>query len=119
MKNLCFLLFAGIVFLQTGCAMIKKLTCNEGVATRNAESDVKNGSTDQPGIRGGESCDGEYGRSQFESDYRRAYADTVKKTRIAENAVKAEAAEGDAGATVKPQFKQFKSCKKWPLTNLS
>lgn len=114
MKKLLFSLFAVAMVFQPGCAMIKKLTCNEGVAKRNAEDDVKNGRTDQPGVRSGESCDGEYGRSQFETDYRRAYSEAVKATCVGTNGSKAGSADGEAGATDKPQFKQFKACEKMP-----
>lgn len=106
-----FFLFSALA-LSTGCAMIKKLTCNANVAQHNAQNDVKEGRTDQPGIRSGDSCDGEYSKSQFAQDYNRAYEDAVKSTCINENAAKVGFADGESGNNERPQLKQFTSCAK-------
>lgn len=112
MKNLSLVFFFVSSLVLSSCAYIQKLSCNSGVASRNAQSDVKEGRLDQPASKGGDSCEGEYTKSQFVNDYKKAYDEAVRGTCVLENAIKAGATDGDAGLTDKPQIKQFSSCAK-------
>lgn len=112
MKKLSLVFLFVSSFVLPSCAYIQKLSCNSGVASRNAQADVKEGRLDQPGSKGGDSCEGEYTKSQFVNDYKKAYDEAVRGTCVLENAIKAGAVDGDAGLTDKPQIKQFSSCAK-------
>ncbi|MES2803152.1 MAG: hypothetical protein V4654_11710 [Bdellovibrionota bacterium] len=72
-------LISALIFTGS-CAMIQKLTCNANNAKSSGARDATNGSINMPGLKSGDSCEGEYTGSQFQADYRQGFEE--KKNQI-------------------------------------
>lgn len=111
MKSLIKLSILISALMLTGsCAMIQKLTCNANNAKSSGARDATNGNLNMPGLKSGDSCEGEYTGSQFQADYRQGFEE--KKNQICQmgEITKIAQAGVDAGLSKADVEKKMGAC---------
>lgn len=95
-------ILVSVLMLTGSCAMIQKLTCNTNNAKSSGARDATNGNINMPGLKSGDSCEGEYTGSQFQADYRQGFEEKKNQicqigeiTKIAQTGVDAGLSKAD------------------------
>ncbi len=103
-------ILVSVLMLTGSCAMIQKLTCNTNNAKSSGARDATNGNINMPGLKSGDSCEGEYTGSQFQADYRQGFEE--KKNQICQigEITKITQAGVDAGLSKADVEKKMGAC---------
>lgn len=98
------------LMLTGSCAMIQKLTCNANNAKSSGARDATNGSINMPGLKSGDSCEGEYTGSQFQADYRQGFEEKKNQICKMDEVTKLTQAGVDSGLTKTEVEKKIGAC---------
>lgn len=97
--------------LLSSCAMVQKLTCNEGSAKSTGARDAEAGKVDQPGLASANSCEGaEFGVDRYKAEYKRGFEEKRAEMCQMDRVSKLGTDDGMTSASQEATLNKLKTC---------